>query len=89
MIGRFLRREAVLSSRIEGTQADLADLYAYEAGQFSPTERRSGASEADVRKVLNYVHALEYGLERVAELPVSLRLLRELHEQLMAGVRGI
>ena len=88
LIGPFLRREAVLSSRIEGTQADLADLYAYEAGQFSPAERRSGASEADVREVLNYVRALEYGLERVAELPVSLRLLRELHERLMAGVRG-
>ena len=41
-----------------------------------------------MREVLNYVHALEYGLERMAELPVSLRLLRELHEQLMAGVRG-
>ncbi len=69
LIGPFLRREAVLSSRIEGTQADLADLYAYEAGQFSPAERRSGASEADVREVLNYVRALEYGLERVASCP--------------------
>jgi Fic family protein len=88
LIGPFLRREAVLSSRIEGAQADLADLYAYEAGQFSPAERRSGASEADVREVLNYVRALEYGLQRVAELPVSLRLLRELHERLLAGVRG-
>jgi Fic family protein len=88
LIGPFLRREAVLSSRIEGTQADLTDLYAYEAGQFSPAGRRSGASEADVREVLNYVRALEYGLERAAELPVSLRLLRELHERLMAGVRG-
>ena len=86
LIRPFIRREAVLSSRIEGTQAGMAELYAYEAGH--PPIDRSPAAEADVREVLNYVQALEYGLERLQTLPVSLRLLRELHERLMAGVRG-
>ncbi len=85
LIGPFLRREAVLSSRIEGTQADIADLYAYEAGQLTA---RGQSSEADVREVHNYVSAMRYGLERLESLPVSLRLLRELHEKLMEGVRG-
>jgi Fic family protein len=81
LIRPFIRREAVLSSRIEGTQADLNDLYAYEAGQSPPRE-------SDVQEVLNYVHALEYGLKRLKTLPVSLRLIRELHARLMEGVRG-
>ncbi len=84
----FIRREAVLSSRIEGTQADVTDLYAYEAGQLLLPGIRAQASESDVREVLNYVYALEYGLERIKEFPLSLRLLRELHERLMTGVRG-
>ncbi|MCB0110043.1 MAG: Fic family protein, partial [Caldilineaceae bacterium] len=84
----FMRREAVLSSRIEGTQADVADLYAYEAGQLMLPGFRSQAPESDVREVLNYVRALEYGLERIKEFPLSLRLLREMHEHLMNGVRG-
>ena len=89
LIQPFIRREAVLSSRIEGTQADVADLYAYEAGQLLFRGMRGPqASENDVREVLNYVHALEYGLERIKEFPLSLRFLRELHEHLMAGVRG-
>lgn len=88
LIQPFIRREAVLSSRIEGTQADIADLYAYEAGQYLLPGLRSGRRESDVREVLNYVHALEYGLERIKDFPLSLRLLRELHERLMAGVRG-
>ncbi len=77
----FARREAVLSSRIEGTQASLSDLYAYEASP-NPAER------GDVREVSNYVRALEFGLSRVTELPLSLRLIREIHAKLMAGVRG-
>lgn len=87
LIGPFVRREAVLSSRIEGTQADLADLYAYEAGQL-PLPGMEAPPEADIREVLNYVNALEYGLKRLETLPVSLRLMRELHERLLAGVRG-
>jgi Fic family protein len=89
LVGPFIRREAVLSSRIEGTETDIADLYGYEAGQLPlPGLGRPGASESDAREVLNYVRALEYGLERLDTLPVSLRLLRELHERLMEGVRG-
>jgi Fic family protein len=78
----FIRREAVLSSRIEGTQATLGELLAAEAG--AHVER----SPDDLREVGNYVAALEHGLRRLEDLPVSLRLVRELHAQLMAGVRG-
>lgn len=79
----FLRREAVLSSRIEGTRASLADLYNYESAQLSFLEPTD-----DVREVHNYVLALDYGLERLETLPVSLRLFREIHAKLMEGVRG-
>lgn len=88
LIGPFLRREAVLSSRIEGTRASIADLYAYEAGQLPMPGMGPPVSEAEVREVLNYVAALEYGLQRLSTLPVSLRLMRELHQRLMEGVRG-
>jgi Fic family protein len=83
LIGPFSRREAVLSSKIEGTVASLSDLMSYEALGNSGVHNRS-----DVHEVANYVKALEYGLKRVAELPVSLRLMRELHERLMTGARG-
>ena len=88
LIGPFIRREAVHSSRIEGTQADVTDLYAYQVGQLSLPGMAPGPPEADVKEVHNYVRALEYGLQRLETLPVSLRLLRELHERLMEGVRG-
>lgn len=87
-ISPFVRREAVLSSRIEGTQATATDVYAFEAGQLPLPRLRSFPKRSDAEEVLNYVHALEYGLVRVGELPVSLRLIRELHEILMRGVRG-
>lgn len=79
----FMRREAVLSSRIEGTRASLADLYNYESAQLSFIEPND-----DVREVHNYVRALDYGLDRLGTLPVSLRLIREIHSKLMEGVRG-
>jgi Fic family protein len=82
LIRPFIRREAVLSSRIEGTQATLGELLAAEAGV--AVER----SPDDLREVGNYVTALEHGLERLSSLPLSLRLVRELHERLMNGVRG-
>jgi len=81
LIGPYVRREAVLSSRIEGTRASLSDLLLDEAEEDRPTD-------ADVREVRNYVEALEHGLRRLPELPLSLRLVRELHERLMRGVRG-
>lgn len=82
MIRPFVRREAVLSSRIEGTQATLGELLAAEAG--ASVER----SPEDLREVANYVVALEHGVKRLGKLPLSLRLVRELHEKLMRGVRG-
>ena len=88
LIRPFVRREAVLSSRIEGTHADIADLYAYEASQLPLPGVKPVPPESDVREVFNYVRAMEYGLERLSTLPVSLRLMRELHERLMEGVRG-
>lgn len=88
LIGPFIRREAVLSSRIEGTQTELPHLYAYEAGQFMFPGLAPYPEQADVQEVLNYVRALEYGLERVQTLPISLRFLRELHEILLRDVRG-
>ncbi len=87
LIRPFIRREAALSSRIEGTQADVIDLYAYEAGQL-PLGLKASPPESDVREVYNYVRAFEYGLERLKTLPMSLRFIRELHERLMEGVRG-
>lgn len=88
LIGPFIRREAVSSSRIEGTKADLKDLYVYEAGQLSFLEGKHKLAESDVKEVQNYVQAMEYGLERIKTLPMSLRLLRELHERVMKGARG-
>ncbi|MBA3876395.1 MAG: cell filamentation protein Fic [Anaerolinea sp.] len=85
LINPFIRKEAVLSSRIEGTQATLTDIYMFEArGIPRPTHEAVG----DLREVMNYVAALRYGLDRIDELPMSARLIRELHERLMAGVRG-
>ena len=81
-ISPFLHREAVLSSRIEGTRTTLGELLAARAGV------PSGSDPADLREVGNYVAALEYGLDRLNTLPLSLRLLREIHERLMRGVRG-
>jgi Fic family protein len=83
LIQPFMRSEAVISSRIEGTRASLVDVYTYETTQLSFFERTD-----DVREVHNYVRAMEYGLERLKTLPVSLRLLREMHDILMDHVRG-
>ncbi|HEY4682830.1 MAG TPA: Fic/DOC family N-terminal domain-containing protein, partial [Candidatus Acidoferrales bacterium] len=82
LIGPFLRREAVLSSRIEGTLATEEELLLFEA---SPSKE---PKTPDVREVANYVKALEYGLARIKELPVCLRLIREIHARLLEGVRG-
>jgi len=82
LIRSFVRREAVLSSRIEGTRTSLGELLAAEAG--AAVDR----SPADLREVANYVSALEYGVDRLRTLPQSLRLVRELHERLLRGLRG-
>ena len=79
----YVRKEAVLSSQIEGTQSSLQDLLAAEADLFGADSRPH-----DVAEVVNYVAAMNYGLTRLAELPVSVRLIREIHERLLRGVRG-
>ena len=79
----YVRKEAVLSSQIEGTQSSLQDLLAAEADLFGPTERPH-----DVDELVNHVQAMNHGLHRLAELPVSVRLIREIHGVLLQGVRG-
>lgn len=78
----YVRKEAVLSSQIEGTQSSLQDVLAAEAALQDPTTPR------DVDEVLNYVRAMNHGLQRLDQLPVSVRLIREIHAELMRGVRG-
>jgi len=88
-ISPFLRREAVLSSRIEGTHSDLTDLYIYEGAQLPLPGMEPQASEnADVREVYNYVRALEFGLEQLAHSPINFWLVRGMHSVLLQGVRG-
>ena len=78
----FVKREAVLSSKIEGTQATLGEILAAEAG--ATVDR----SPEDLREVGNYVIALDHGIARLKDLPLCVRIIRELHEKLMTGVRG-
>ena len=81
-VAMYVRREAVLSSQIEGTQSTLDDVLAFEidAGRSS--------LPVDIKEVVNYIGAMDYGLARLDSLPLSLRLLREIHERLMTGTRG-
>ena len=80
LVSMYVRKEAVLSSQIEGTQASLSDLLEFEAG---------GVTEApDVGEVLNNVRAMNYGLTQLHKLPLSSRLIRNIHRELLEGVRG-
>ena len=81
LIRPFMRREAVLSSRIEGTEASLSDLFLYEASE-------KGRPTGDVAEVANYVRALEHGLDLLNELPICPRMSNEMHRILLRGVRG-
>ena len=81
LIRPFVRREAVLSSRIEGAQASISELFQYEAS-------RSRRPRGDVEEVANYVQALDHGLDLLKELPISFRLINQAHSVLMRGVRG-
>lgn len=78
----YVRKEAVLSSQIEGTQSTLSDLLRFE------TEAQAGEPIDDIREVSNYVDAMMFGLERLEELPLSLRLIREMHARLLQSGRG-
>ena len=78
----YVRKEAVLSSQIEGTQSTLSDLLRFE------TEAQAGEPIDDIREVSNYVDAMMYGLERLEALPLSLRLIRDMHARLLQSGRG-
>ncbi len=86
LITPYIKREAVLSSKIEGTQASLSDLFYFEAA--NKEEKQKEVKKTDVLEVVNYVKAMSYGIQRLKELPLSLRLIREIHRELMRGVRG-
>ncbi|WP_353134818.1 Fic family protein [Limnohabitans sp.] len=81
-VAMYVRHEAVLSSQIEGTQSTLEDVLAFEADALRDDTPK------DVEEVVNYVRAMNHGLDRLPDLPLSLRLLREIHAELMKGVRG-
>lgn len=82
-VAMYVRHEAVLSSQIEGTQSTLEDVLAFEAHAATAHD-----APKDVEEVVNYVRAMNHGLARLPELPLSLRLLREIHGELMRNVRG-
>lgn len=82
LIRPFITREAVLSSKIEGTHSTIGEILAYNAGVHVKQ------NPEDLQEVQNYITALDYSLERLNQLPLSLRLIKEIHEHLMRGVRG-
>jgi Fic family protein len=81
-VAMYVRREAVLSSQIEGTQSTLDDVLAFEL------DAQTRELPKDVEEIVNYVKAMNYGIDRLAQLPLSLRLIREIHAELMKNVRG-
>ena len=80
-IAMYVRKEALLSSQIEGTQASLQHVLAFERGAKLDNIN-------DVEEVINYINALDYGIEKLSDMPMSLRLIKELHSILLRGVRG-
>jgi Fic family protein len=82
-IWMYVRKEATLSSQIEGTQATFAEVLKAEADVVDDPEKHS-----DVYEISNYIKAMDYGLERLKDFPISLRLLKEIHKTLLEGVRG-
>lgn len=81
-VAMYVRKEAVLSSQIEGTQSSLQDVLQAEAQMLAPE------SPDDVDEIFNYIHAMRHGLKRLASLPVSVRLIRDIHAALLRGGRG-
>lgn len=81
-VAMYVRQEAVLSSQIEGTQSTLEDVLQFEV------DEKANDLPKDVEEVVNYVGAMNYGINRLDELPLSLRLIREIHSKLLEGVRG-
>ena len=83
-VAMYIKQEAVLSSQIEGTQASLLDVLEFE----SELSRSASSDKRDVYEVINYISAFNYGLERLKTLPMSLRLMKEIHARLLQNVRG-
>jgi cell filamentation protein, protein adenylyltransferase len=83
-VGMYVRKEALLSSQIEGIDSTLDEVIRFEEGD----EPSQGKRLHDTAEIVNYVRALSYGIKRLAELPLSLRLIREVHVELMRGMRG-
>ena len=81
-VSMYVRQEAVLSSQIEGTQSTLEDVLQFEV------DSKGREFPKDIQEVVNYVRAMNYGPERLKTLPLSLRLIREIHGKLLEGVRG-
>jgi len=81
IIAMYVRKEALLSSQIEGTQATLEDIFAYE-------EKAHLENVQDVKDVVNYIEALNHGLNRLKEFPMSIRLIKEIHQILLQDGRG-
>lgn len=78
----YVRKEATISSQIEGTQATFIDVLKKEA------KLEDAEIHKDVQEVINYIEAMNYGLDRLKEFPLSLRLIKEIHQKLLQGVRG-
>ena len=85
LLGPFIRREAVFSSRIEGTYATVSAVYAHEAGEEDAIE---GTTRHEAAEVLNYVRATREGLSRINQSEITSELLKDLHGILMTDVRG-
>jgi Fic family protein len=81
-VAMYVRQEAVLSSQIEGTQSTLEDVLQFEV------DAKGADLPKDIEEVVNYVRAMNHGLKRLDELPLSLRLIREIHSELLKGARG-
>ena len=88
LIRPFLRREAVLSSQIEGTQASVSEIYRFEASEGKAFRRRVPGGRDDAREIRNYERAVEHGQVLLEKLPISARLINEMHGILLMGVRG-
>lgn len=88
LIEPFMRREAVLSSRIEGTHTEIEELYSFESGHQLPGYAQSDVAQKENQEVYNYVTALKTGIASIAEKPLDLDLLKEMNKLLLSGVRG-
>ena len=88
LLSPLASEEAVLSSKIEGTQTTIEELFRYDAQDKDPAATPQTKQEADIQEVINYRRALSYAASKLSEIPLSQRLIKEAHTILMSGVRG-